>query len=104
MFAMALHRLLTYRFGGSIGHDSHMLYTLSAVQILALSGNLDKINCDKVAQYVASLQQPDGSFSGDKWGEIDTRFSYCAVNALSLLGKLHSGLIDIEKTVDFVCR
>lgn len=28
---------------------------------------------DKVATYVASLQLPDGSFTGDKWGEVDTR-------------------------------
>jgi prenyltransferase beta subunit len=23
---------------------------------------------------VKTLQQPDGSFAGDKWGEIDTRW------------------------------
>ena len=43
---------------------------------------------EKIASFVSSLQQPDGSFSGDSWGEIDTRFSYCAVLALTLLGKL----------------
>jgi geranylgeranyl transferase type-2 subunit beta len=35
--------------------------------------------------YIAGLQQEDGSFAGDCWGEIDTRFSFCAVMALSLL-------------------
>jgi geranylgeranyl transferase type-2 subunit beta len=81
-----------------------MLYTLSAVQILALTGNLDRIDRQKVSDYIASLQLPDGSFAGDKWGEIDTRFSYCAVNALSILGTLHSGIIDVQKAVDYVCR
>lgn len=32
--------------------------------------------------------QPDGSFAGDEWGEIDTRFSYCALSTLAILGKL----------------
>jgi geranylgeranyl transferase type-2 subunit beta len=46
---------------------------------------LDVINVDHLVQYVRSLQQPDGSFCGDKWGEVDTRFSFCAVACLSLL-------------------
>ena len=55
---------------------------------------------------VQSLQLPNGSFMGDKWGEIDTRFSYCALNCLSLLGyynKLET-VIDLEKAVDFVLK
>jgi geranylgeranyl transferase type-2 subunit beta len=46
---------------------------------------LDVINVERLVQYVRSLQQPDGSFCGDKWGEVDTRFSFCAVACLSLL-------------------
>lgn len=67
------------------GHDPHMLYTLSAVQILVIYDCLDAIDTDLVAKYVASLQQLDGSFFGDKWGEVDTRFSFCAVAILSLI-------------------
>lgn len=37
---------------------------------------------------IASLQKEDGSVAGDEWGEIDIRFSYCAVSALSLLKSL----------------
>ncbi len=29
-------------FGGNVGHDPHLLYTLSAVQILALNGALER--------------------------------------------------------------
>ena len=47
-----------------------------------------------------SLQQPSGVFAGDQWGEIDTRFLYSAVNALSLIGQLH--LLDVEKTVGYI--
>ncbi len=40
-----------------------------------------------VVRYVSSLQQPDGSFFGDQWGEVDNRFSFCAVACLALLGR-----------------
>ena len=48
---------------------------------------------------VASLQKDDGSFMGDKWGEVDTRFSYCALNCCALLGKLDK--INVKKAVQF---
>jgi len=54
-------------------------------QILALFDAFDNISVDSVVQYVSSLQQNDGSFYGDKWGEVDTRFSFCAVACLALL-------------------
>lgn len=52
---------------------------------------------------ILSLQSSKtGGFAGDEWGEIDSRFSYCAVSALSLLGRLDA--LDLDKTVDFVRR
>ncbi|CAG7911425.1 unnamed protein product [Brassica rapa] len=60
-------------FAGNTGHDPHVLYTLSAVQILALFDKLDILDVGKVSSYVAGLQNEDGSFSGDMWGEVDTR-------------------------------
>lgn len=89
-------------FGGSVGHDPHILYTLSALQILALTNCLHKVNFDKISSYIASLQQMDGSFFGDKWGEVDTRFSYCAVSALSIMGKLNDGTINLSNAMDYV--
>ncbi|RYH32073.1 hypothetical protein EON65_01275 [archaeon] len=91
-------------FGGNTNHDAHILYTLSAIQILALYDEMQVLNKEKIKSFVKSLQQPDGSFAGDKWGEIDTRFSYCALSILSLLGCLHDGTIDVKKAVDFVSR
>ena len=35
-------------FGGSERHDSHLLYTLSAVQILLLYDALDRVNAEQV--------------------------------------------------------
>lgn len=89
-------------FGGNHQHDPHILYTLSAVQILALFDRLDAVDADKIANYIAGLQNEDGSFSGDGWGEIDTRFSYCAICCLSLLKRLDR--IDLEKACNFVAN
>ncbi len=87
-------------YGGNVGHDPHLLYTLSAIQLLVLFERLDLMDVDRVAAFIVSLQQEDGSFVGDKWGEKDTRFSYCAVMGLSLLGRLH--LINRDSCLRFV--
>jgi geranylgeranyl transferase type-2 subunit beta len=92
------------RFGGCINHDSHILYTLSALQILAICQSLHLIDYDRVATFISQLQLSDGSFMGDVWGEIDTRFSYCALSAMSIMGKLRSGMINVDKAVEFVTR
>lgn len=41
-------------FGGSIDHDPHMLYTLSAVQILAILDRMELIDKDQVRCTVLS--------------------------------------------------
>lgn len=46
------------------------------------------------------MQLPDGSFQGDKWGEVDTRFVYTAVQALRILGKLDK--IDTDKAIEWI--
>lgn len=55
----------------SIGHDPHLLYTLSAVQILTLYDSINVIDVNKVVEYVQSLQKEDGSFAGDIWGNVN---------------------------------
>eukprot|EP00339_Tiarina_fusa_P018425 CAMPEP_0117006952 /NCGR_PEP_ID=MMETSP0472-20121206/6999_1 /TAXON_ID=693140 ORGANISM="Tiarina fusus, Strain LIS" /NCGR_SAMPLE_ID=MMETSP0472 /ASSEMBLY_ACC=CAM_ASM_000603 /LENGTH=386 /DNA_ID=CAMNT_0004708569 /DNA_START=63 /DNA_END=1223 /DNA_ORIENTATION=+ len=88
-------------FGGNVGHDGHLLYTLSALQILVIAEyDLGQLPTEDIVQFIVKLQQPDGSFAGDQWCEIDTRFSYCAMSALSLLGSM--GRIDIPKAVDYI--
>lgn len=108
---------------GECAHDAHLLYTLSALQILAMADRLhdDRLDKDAVVKFVCGLQNDDGSFSGDKWGEIDTRFTYCAFSCLALLGRLslpewghetanvmnESGdTIDIKKAIRYIisCR
>jgi geranylgeranyl transferase type-2 subunit beta len=48
------------------------------------------------------LENEDGSFSGDNWGEVDTRFCYIALNCLSLLKRLDA--IHVEKTVEWILQ
>jgi geranylgeranyl transferase type-2 subunit beta len=84
---------MTGGFGGNTGQEGHLLYTLSAIQVLALADCLkdDRLRTiqPSIIQFVSQLQKPDGSFAGDQWGEIDTRFTYCALSTLSLLGVLN---------------
>jgi len=82
------------------GHDPHILNTLSAVQVAIMLDCVDKIDVEGVVRYIQSLQQEDGSFTGDKWGEVDNRFCFCAVATLSLLGRLDS--VDTDKVASFV--
>ena len=35
---------------------------------------VDKIDVNGVVKYVQSLPLEDGSFTGDKWGEVDNRY------------------------------
>ncbi|KAL7672944.1 hypothetical protein ACOME3_007820 [Neoechinorhynchus agilis] len=74
-------------------YDVHLLFTLSAIQTLMMleTDNKWKIKYQEpVVRFVCSLQQADGSFAGDRWGEIDTRFSFCAAASLALLNQLNS--------------
>lgn len=92
-------------FSASPGHDPHILYTLSGVQILATVDALDTIPTEQVVAYISSLQNPEtGSFSGDEWGETDSRFVYCALSTLSLLGKLDTPTISVPNAVAFILR
>ena len=102
-------------FGGNTGQDAHLLYTLSAVQILAMADRLEdpRLQSPRIVQFVASLQQSNGSFAGDAWGEIDTRFTYCALSTLALLGKLNTtddntdaSVVNVQLAAEYIvqCR
>ncbi|KAH8092872.1 prenyltransferase [Aureococcus anophagefferens] len=90
-----------------LGRDVHKEMDGDAVVAWILAPRRDKCDGAKAAAYVAALQQGDGSFHGDEWGEVDTRFSYCALSSLAILGELWNRsppLIDVAKAVDFVDR
>ena len=81
-------------------HDPHLLYTLSAVQLLVHLNRIDLIDKPSLCSYIRRLQQDDGSFTGDQWGEVDTRFSFCAIACLALVDALDT--VDIDRAVTFV--
>ncbi|OAY74366.1 Geranylgeranyl transferase type-2 subunit beta [Ananas comosus] len=103
-------------FGGNVGHDAHLHYTLSAVQILLLFDRLDILDIDKVSDCILTLpgyKMKMGLFlaiSGVKltlaYSEalnaalLVHRFSYCAICCLSLLH--HLDKINAEKAVDYI--
>ena len=95
--SMALDFVKTCRnadggYGGDLGLDSHLFYTLSALQILKLVGNeLSDVEIEATTLYVQSLEK-EGVWMGDEWGEEDTRFSYCGILCLDLLGRLEQGI------------
>ena len=62
---------------------------------------MDVIDKDKAASFILSLYQPDGSFITDKYGELDLRFNYCAVQSMALLGKLEE--LDREQIAKYIC-
>jgi geranylgeranyl transferase type-2 subunit beta len=87
-------------FSAAPQNDPHLLYTLSAVQILTLYDAVEPQHVEAVSQYVARLQRPDGSFAGDEWEEVDSRFSFCALACLKLLGRLEA--VNVEKAAAHV--
>ena len=62
---------------------------------------LDLIDKEKVASFIKGLYQENGSFFNDQYGELDLRFNYCAVNSMTLLGKLDE--LEIDKIAEYIC-
>lgn len=93
-------------FAPAPGHDAHLLPTLSALQVLALLRDpllRDEAFRARVSAFLARLQHADGSFAGDeRAGEVDTRFSFAALAAASLLRALHA--LDLPRAAAFVQR
>ncbi|CAD5121278.1 DgyrCDS9808 [Dimorphilus gyrociliatus] len=89
-------------FGACKDHDSHILHTLSAIQISMMYDLKDEINVEKTVEYICRLIQDDGSVMGDEWGEIDTRFNFCAVASLALLGCLNKIESKKEAIINYV--
>lgn len=52
-------------FGGNVGHDPHITTSLYALLVMGMLDAVNEINCETLASYIKSLQNEDGSFSGD---------------------------------------
>lgn len=87
-YVMSCYREEEGGFGGHVDQDAHILYTLSALQVLVMYDALNRVDVDAVSRFVGSLQLPDGSFMGSPTSpEVDTRFSYCAILSATLLNR-----------------
>ncbi|KAG9510353.1 Geranylgeranyl transferase type-2 subunit beta, partial [Fragariocoptes setiger] len=91
-------------FGGGIGQDPHLVPTLSAIQVLVIFKRFSApyINIESCINYIKSMQQSDGCFFGDKWGEVDTRFVFCALASLKLMDRLSE--VNVDKAVEFIMK
>lgn len=98
-FVMACWNNETGGFGPFPQHDAHLLATLSGLQILLTFDSIELITKDsqklpQILQFIRGNQLEDGSFQGDRFGEVDARFSYNALSALSILGQLTPEVVD----------
>lgn len=62
---------------------------------------MDLIDKERVSKYIKELYQENGSFFNDKFGELDLRFNYYAVNSMALLGKLDE--LEIDQIARYIC-
>lgn len=98
-FVMSCWNKETGGFGPFPQHDAHLLATLSGLQILLTFDSIELITKDgeklqQILQFIRGNQLEDGSFQGDRFGEVDARFSYNALSALSILGQLTPEVVD----------
>lgn len=93
-------------FGAFPQHDAHILSTLSAIQILSIYERLEEIEDKRgeIVGYIKSLQLSNGSFKGDEFGEVDTRFVYTSVSALSILGELSEEIKELASSFIMKCE
>ncbi|AMD20392.1 HDL352Cp [Eremothecium sinecaudum] len=104
-FVMGCWDAKTGGFGAFKGHDAHLVTTLSGLQILAIYDSLDVLTPEQIQQcveFIEANQLDDGSFQGDRFGEVDTRFVYTALSSLSILGRLSPKVVD--PAVEFIKR
>ncbi|KAM7484840.1 hypothetical protein LguiA_000849 [Lonicera macranthoides] len=95
-------------FGGNVGHDPHVLYTLSAVQILPLFDKINMLDIDRVSICALILRYVVSRFSRSYFicMTVLSRFIliktsivindmtivtavFCCVGALAITGSLH---------------
>lgn len=89
-------------YGGDTGLDSHILYTLSAAQVMTILGRKRELDEESMTKYVHSLQAQSGCFMGDEFGEQDTRFIYCSILTLHLLGTINDHLDAVKKAIEYI--
>jgi geranylgeranyl transferase type-1 subunit beta len=86
-------------------HLPHIVFTYSAVNVLALTGGLARINRDACLRSVALCAKEDGSYSSFATSEeADLRFVYSAVAICHALNDFTG--MQVERVVNYIhsCR
>lgn len=105
-FVLSCYDEKTGGFAAFPGHDSHVLTTLSGLQILFIYDRLDALSSDQkqqIVDFVLSLRLEDGSFKGDAFGEVDTRFVFVSVYILTILEALTPELAETASEFIMQC-
>ena len=78
-------------FSSDVQQEANLPSTHYALLLLLGLGRLHLLPSPaNTAAWVRSLQLPSGGFMADAWGEADSRFVYCGVASLALLGELRA--------------
>lgn len=104
-FAMECYDNKTGGFAAFPGHDAHVLTTLSGLQILLLYdqlGVLSESQRKQTVKFILDLRLPDGSFKGDRFGEIDTRFVFVSLYILTILDSMTQEIANTAS--DFIMK
>ncbi|KAK6587960.1 Rab geranylgeranyl transferase beta prenyltransferase alpha alpha toroid fold [Cryptosporidium xiaoi] len=86
----------------NVGLDANIVSTYYVVLVSLMIGKIDRLDSEKVSNWILSLQNEDGSFNSDGYLETDVRFVYCAVSSLTILNKLEK--INVESTLLYLLR
>ena len=93
-------------FSPYIDHDTHILSTLSAIQLLIMYNDsefLKKEVFPKVHQYIKKLQLENGAFKGDLFTqELDTRYSYNSLHIMYYISKYTPEIFEQHQLMDVV--
>ncbi|CAJ1370431.1 unnamed protein product [Effrenium voratum] len=89
-------------FGPNVGHDADITATHYALLVMCIFDAVDRLDTEGLVAFISGLQQPDGSFAGDRWGEVDVRFAYCALSSLTILDALDR--VDVDACVAWILR
>ena len=86
-------------FGGNVGLESNVLSTFHAIQLPHIY-NVAYHN-QKRTTFIISMQDSEGGFMNDKYGEKDTRFDCCAILSIRLLEIIKGKIPEMKEKVYF---
>lgn len=106
-FVMECFDTKTGGFAPFPGHDAHVLSTLSGLQILLIYDQLEVLSESQkklIVDFIISLRMSDGSFQGDRFGEIDTRFVFVSLYVLTILGSMTEEIATTSRQFILACE